>query len=1126
MATLEEARAAWNTKFSQFKQVKPVRVAFLGDGLGQATSNIYVANETGYLWARESPDGSKPFKVLNRQADLNPAFNLPVLIGYPEDQPDVEQILGTHYGGVNVRAGTDNTPFGGVTNHHTQHEWGGGDEVFIDSYQILPGLVKPTSPASMKVVVNRVHHYAKGGWKMFDGITTESLAKYLPESDYKYVLICLDPATNQITYRPGNVFSPDVSIDSIISNRSKTTFRHIPSPPADEMPLAAVLLEPDTTTIDWNPNGVNNLIPMRLMFGTPERDIIDRLDRLDAIVSPGGVPSKGAGQGAVTNALPGLIDASVNRIVHQRGDSLPVLLVGEIGYDVDDNKLYIGGESGNQEISGGGGGGGAEDTEDLTTDNGVSGDMLRVASGGGLEYRTTSQVLSDLGGFSEAGGTVSGELVLAVSGATAEPLDIYNANNTDDDLSSIRFLSDSDGVGAQSSVLFAEMFVDFHEHDHATMEAGFTFRNRVAGTLVSLLELNVEGSGEVVINEDGLDVDTRIESDNNSAMLFVDASADYIGVNTSSPVSPLHVNGTGRGGTADLLVQNTTTQAVLAIASTNGARVFLDGTSDVLGGTDYVLITSDPSGVSQYINYNNSNGGLIRFASATPAGGGATNINLSLTYSSVVVNDGGEDVNFRVEGDTNENMLFVDAGNNRVGIGTNSPSVTFEVSGATSLDGAVIVNESGADVNFRVEGDTNENMLFVDAGNNRVGIGTNSPISDLEISNSDGAVLSLSTDGNPGSIASPKNMDLDFAGFSDNVMARIRSWDESTNTADGHLQFWVRDNAPTGGLLQKMEMSVGYVTINGSSGDIRWDSTGTIQEFTRDGINYITCTGTGTQLYFGVENVAGQNLVMSPTLNVFNPTGADMDFRIESNNNANMLFVNAGTDRIGIRENSPDVVLHIVGADGSTDRFAGSNVSAATELLLDNDDDTFISFLVGTNDQAGIHVYSDNDSSVRGEFFYDNSLDGWYLRQAGTTYFSVYGGDTRTRAHIPLSDDTYDIGAIGSRWEDIYATNGTIQTSDIRGKEDLEPSDLGLEFVLALEPQSFRRKGGTRRHYGFVAQQVEDVLDGKDFAGLIKAKEEGGLMGLRYDEFVAILAQAVKELSAELSELKARLDLN
>jgi hypothetical protein len=45
----------------------------------------------------------------------------------------------------------------------------------------------------------------------------------------------------------------------------------------------------------------------------------------------------------------------------------------------------------------------------------------------------------------------------------------------------------------------------------------------------------------------------------------------------------------------------------------------------------------------------------------------------------------------------------------------------------TDLDGAVVINESGADVDFRVESDGEANMLVVDGGNNAVGIGSATP---------------------------------------------------------------------------------------------------------------------------------------------------------------------------------------------------------------------------------------------------------------------------------------------------------------------------------------------------------------------------------------------------------------
>jgi hypothetical protein len=62
--------------------------------------------------------------------------------------------------------------------------------------------------------------------------------------------------------------------------------------------------------------------------------------------------------------------------------------------------------------------------------------------------------------------------------------------------------------------------------------------------------------------------------------------------------------------------------------------------------------------------------------------------------------------------------------------------------------GAVVFNEAGADVDFRVEGDTDANLLFVDASTDNVGIGTSSPKSDdggnkLEISNNANTVVTL-----------------------------------------------------------------------------------------------------------------------------------------------------------------------------------------------------------------------------------------------------------------------------------------------------------------------------------------------------------------------------------------------
>lgn len=55
---------------------------------------------------------------------------------------------------------------------------------------------------------------------------------------------------------------------------------------------------------------------------------------------------------------------------------------------------------------------------------------------------------------------------------------------------------------------------------------------------------------------------------------------------------------------------------------------------------------------------------------------------------------------------------------------------------ASSFAGANVFNDAGADVDQRIEGDTDANLVFVDASTDRVGIGTNSPNAKLQVNGS------------------------------------------------------------------------------------------------------------------------------------------------------------------------------------------------------------------------------------------------------------------------------------------------------------------------------------------------------------------------------------------------------
>jgi len=91
-------------------------------------------------------------------------------------------------------------------------------------------------------------------------------------------------------------------------------------------------------------------------------------------------------------------------------------------------------------------------------------------------------------------------------------------------------------------------------------------------------------------------------------------------------------------------------------------------------------------------------------------------------------------------GGNGSTLVNVKDGDNGTTFALQLASDNIKVSGSSDLDGAVTINESSADVDFRVESNGNANMLFVDGGNDRVGIGTDSPADKLELAGSNGNV--------------------------------------------------------------------------------------------------------------------------------------------------------------------------------------------------------------------------------------------------------------------------------------------------------------------------------------------------------------------------------------------------
>jgi hypothetical protein len=142
-----------------------------------------------------------------------------------------------------------------------------------------------------------------------------------------------------------------------------------------------------------------------------------------------------------------------------------------------------------------------------------------------------------------------------------------------------------------------------------------------------------------------------------------------------------------------------------------------------------------------------------------------------------------------------------------------------------------------------------------------------------------------------------------------------------------------------------------------------------------------------------------------------------------------------------------------------------------------------------------------------------------------------------------INDNAMDIGGTSSRFDDVYATNGTIQTSDRNEKQDIQAlTDAEQAAAVACKAlvrrfrwiDSVEEKGDNARyHFGVIAQDVEaaftaEGLDAGDYGLFIRStwwEHEGHSypsadvaptgavertrLGIRYNQLLAFIISAI-----------------
>lgn len=183
---------------------------------------------------------------------------------------------------------------------------------------------------------------------------------------------------------------------------------------------------------------------------------------------------------------------------------------------------------------------------------------------------------------------------------------------------------------------------------------------------------------------------------------------------------------------------------------------------------------------------------------------------------------------------------------------------------------------------------------------------------------------------------------------------------------------------------------------------------------------------------------------------------------------------------------------------------------------------------------GAISNYNGIDSTTN----YPGGGIGAYLNTAGLTtrfsngalaslYFQEYVGNYH-QAILNVKGYGQDNSFYFRAGGDFFCTrNGSFDNveirSDRRAKSDIKVIENALEKVESLSGNTYElhnTSGGTTRSAGLIAQEVQEVLPE---AVTQDIEADGGLLRLNYNSVIALLVESVKELSAEVKELKSQL---
>ena len=311
------------------------------------------------------------------------------------------------------------------------------------------------------------------------------------------------------------------------------------------------------------------------------------------------------------------------------------------------------------------------------------------------------------------------------------------------------------------------------------------------------------------------------------------------------------------------------------------------------------------------------------------------------------------------------------------------------------------------------------------------------------------------------------------------------------------------------------------------TGDFTIDASGDIILDADGGQIYLKDAGTQSG-YFDVATASTVKLYAGTTLNTtWNNADTTMEGAVFIDNSDGVL------DGLKIRNTADEVARFYFDGAGANARFEINYLgSGGSDLSITHNGKVQVNWST-----TAIAAY---DLQTGANVAYDTFFVGY--TGSNTTGSIVLGNNEGAKARLKGADsgsiaiqaDPYnDFGSSeitfevdGTERGSIDASGNLVMTGDItansdaRLKENVVTVDSALDKVSQMRGVYFNKIGEEKRSLGVIAQEIEEVLPEVVLTATDAATDVKGIKSVAYGNIVGVLIEAIKELKAEIEELK------